>query len=228
MTLFELLAAIALMLMVMAVMVPGLSNILMLEQRSAAREIALTYEQLHDLAVLRNQTFRVTFDLDAGAWQVEIGDPGAMIFSDPDAREEWEDNKKEREDDMTDQERAEARARHEFKKAAGVVGANKKLPEGTFFKSVYTPQYEHPVEYREPEDRSKQDDEDDRRVAASYIFANGFAEFTVIQVAMINNPDDGFTVTVDPLSGRVELLSELVGHEDAWDWLPDEGPSLPQ
>ncbi|MCA9689370.1 MAG: hypothetical protein KC636_07145 [Myxococcales bacterium] len=38
--------------------------------------------------------------------------------------------------------------------------------------------------------------------------------------------DEGFTITVDPLSGRVDMVGELLDQHDRWAFLPDEGPDL--
>ncbi len=53
------------------------------------------------------------------------------------------------------------------------------------------------------------------------------AEQTVVRIADIEDPEDGFTLVVEPLSGRVILHDDNeLELEDLLEWLPDEGPEL--
>jgi type II secretory pathway pseudopilin PulG len=228
MTLLEILVSIAIMMLMTAVLVPTLSGVLALEQRNAARKLALMYEQLHDEAILRNRTFRFVFNVDGGSYRVEASDSAAAIFTDPEARLLYEEREQERLEDMEPEERQLYKEEQaQFKAMQGSEFSKEvKLPENTVFKMVYTPQYEDPVERRDPDDRRSKDE--DRNIAYSYLFANGFAEYTVIQLVEKDAEDDdeGFTLIVDPLSGRVELHYELMDHHDRFDFIPDDGPSL--
>lgn len=233
MTLMEVLVTITIMLMLTAVMVPSLSSMWMLEQRNAARKIAQLYEVLHDEAVLRNTTFRVVFDLDGGKWHVERGDAGAVIYATPEDRERAEELRDEKLEDLSPDQLAAWKAQHaQFQKVDDEHGWSQtfELPENTRFKSVFTPQYADPVvptaDQRASRRKKKKDDAPVAAVATSHVFANGFAEYTVVQLVDKEDPEVGFTILVDPLSGRVQLVSELVDHEDAWDWLPDDPPPL--
>ena len=225
-TLLEVLVAVAIMILFSAALMPSLDAVFLLEQRGAARRLALVYEQLHDEAILRNKTYRIAYHLDEGHYEIEVGDPSALIFTNSEAREEFEKREKDRLEDMTPEERQAYKERQDFQKASGGEFEGKiDLPENTVFKSVFTPQYEEPLEPRQRGDR--RDDDEGPNVAYSYIFANGFAEYTVIQVVDVEDDDDGFTITVDPMSGRVTFHTELVDHHDAFDFVPDEGPRLP-
>ena len=90
MTLLEIIVVVAIALVLTAVMATGLSSVFSLRQRTAASQLVTTYTLLREEAVLRNQTFRIAYHLDGGWYQVEMGDPGTLIFSDPDQREEYE------------------------------------------------------------------------------------------------------------------------------------------
>ena len=63
-------------------------------------------------------------------------------------------------------------------------------------------------------------------MAYTYIFPNGFAEPTFVRIVDEDDDEDGFTLEVEPLSGRVLLHEEEVELEDKMDWLPEEGPEL--
>lgn len=225
-TLMEVLVAIAIMLLLTAALMPSLNAVFMLEQRAAARRMALAFEKMHDEAVLRNRTYRFWFDLDANTWGIEGGDAQFLIFDDPEARERWEENLGDKLDDMDEQEKREFLKEREFSAVEGEY-AKITMPRGARIHSVYTPQYEDPVTLdsrrRTP---VRTGDEKEPLRAFSHLFSNGFAEYTVIQIVETDDEDSGFTITVDPLSGKVVLHSDLIDHHDAFRFLPDEGPRL--
>jgi hypothetical protein len=95
------------------------------------------------------------------------------------------------------------------------------LPSGMRFGGVYTPQYGELVE------PTGEDDEDDVLRVESYVMSNGFVEHTLIQLVDIDNPSDGYTIEVQPLSGIVKLHAEVLEPDDRLDFVPQEGPNLP-
>lgn len=232
-TLLEVMITVAIMLLVTAVMVPSMSAYWMLEQRASAKEIALVYELLHDEAILRNETYRLVFDLDGGKWFVEKSTGAATIYASPEAREAAEERRAEKVEDMDPEELKAWKEEHaSFQKIDGEHGLSKtfQLPQNTRFKSVFTPQYEEPVvpsaEQRSSGKKRSAEERAEAAIVASHIFPNGFVEYTVIQLVDVDDPESGFTITVDPMSGRVQLVAELLDQEDLWKWLPDEGPDL--
>jgi uncharacterized protein YeaO (DUF488 family) len=58
------------------------------------------------------------------------------------------------------------------------------------------------------------------------IFPNGTMEPTLIRIVDSDDQEDGVTIMVEPLSGRVEIVEEELELDDWLDWLPDEGPEL--
>ena len=96
------------------------------------------------------------------------------------------------------------------------------LPPGTIFAWVHTPQYDKPVE---ASDEPPEDDEP-HALAYSFIFPNGYAEPTLIRIVDEDDEDDGYTLEVEPLSGRVLLHEEEVELDDVLGWIPEEGPEL--
>jgi len=223
-TVLEVMVVIAILVAVIAVSAPAVGNILALEQRRAARDLALTYERLHDEAVLRNVTFRIAYHLDGNYYTVEVGDPDTLIFDDPEKREEHEEARRDKLSRFNDDERAEAmRAESRFETIETWHKRRIDLPNGTLYGGVYTPQYE---DFVRPSGEEEEDPEEPL-VVYSYLFANGFAEPTVVQLVEARNPDEGFTVVVEPLSGRVQLHGELLEHHDVFRDMPDEGPEMP-
>ena len=96
------------------------------------------------------------------------------------------------------------------------------LPGGSHFAWVYTPQYGEPVEAAdEPAEEAEE-----QQIVYSHIFPNGVAELTLVCIESLEDEDDGFTLEVEPLSGKVHLHDEELDWEDLLDWLPEEGPEL--
>jgi hypothetical protein len=95
------------------------------------------------------------------------------------------------------------------------------LPSGMVFGGVYTPQYGELVEPQ------GEDDEESTLRVESYIMSNGFVEHTLIQLVDEDDPTDGYTIEIQPLSGRVKLHSELLDPLNRLDFVPEEGPDLP-
>lgn len=230
MTLIEIMVTIAVIAIVVGLAVPGLSAVLDLQRRDAARTLAETYTWLLDEAAMRNVSFRVVYHLDERTWQVEVGDPNTVVFSTPEDREKFEQQLK---DDMKryTQREIEEGAAAEVQARAGqfdtlddtVFKTAQALPEGTVFSFVYTPQYgPHGVS---PSAEMPEDPED-AAVAYTYIFSDGTAEHTLVRICDEEDPEDGFTVEVEPISGKVRLETDLTDPTQSMSWLPEAGPEL--
>lgn len=223
MTLMELLVALAIVLALAVVLVPSVSSIFELRQRKAAKDLVLLYQQLHDEAVLRNATFRVVYDLRNNSYKVEVTEGGALVYSSAEQRERLEKERERLLTYMSDEEKA-ARARREqpFQELQGHFRTSFELPRGVRLQGVYTPQYERMITV----DDVKEGEEGSGTVF-SYVFANGFTERTLVWFVDERDPTKGWTVEVEPLSGRVRLYGELVDWRDVERRVPESGPTLP-
>lgn len=222
MTLIEVMVVIAIVVAVSAVGIGALTSSSTLNQRKAARDLALTYELLHDEAVLRNLTFRVVYHLDGGFYKIESGDPTTLIFTDPESRRDYERNRDAKLRGRTKKERAAimAEEQEDFMAVGKLFKQQIELPRGSVFGGVYTPQYGELVT------PSGEDDPEKQRIAYSYIFASGFTEHTIVQIVDIDDDQSGYTVEVEPLSGTVHLDPEIHGPDKRFDFVPTEGPGL--
>lgn len=225
-TLVEIMVVIAILLVLLAVIVPGVNSLFALQQRKAAKNLATLYERLHDEAVMRNATIRIIYYLNDDRYVVEAGDAYALIASGPEEREDFERQERLKLAAMDEDEKKEyrSRKRSHFNKLEDKQ-TEFELPRGVTFGGVYTPQYEEMVT-PDPDWELDHEDEGELKVR-SYIFANGVSEHTVIWLVDRKNPDDGWTIEVEPLSGRVRLHGELVDWRDSYDFVPEEGPDLP-
>jgi len=221
----EILVVIAILLFLLAVLVPSVMSILQLQQRKAATDLALLYNQLHDEAVLYNATFRVRYDLVGNQYKVDVGETRAIIYSSPEQREKYEEERRQRLALMSEEERKQWLAQHKpFSNLQTKFKTEFTLPRNTRIHGVYTPQYGKFMTLEELGDF----DEEESKELFSYVFSTGFTEHTLIWITDdVEHPDDGYTVEIEPLSGKVHIHGELLDFEDSFEWVPDEGPDLP-
>lgn len=223
MSLLEVMVAIAIMLVLAAVVAPGAMSMLGLDKRKGARKLALAYERLNEESVMRNQTYRISYYLNENRYVIEAGEPGALIAATPEEREVYEQQTRAKLAAMSEEEQQRWRARNRQPfESLGEGRMDVQLPYGMVFGGVYTPQYGELVE---PDGA---DDEDHKQRVDSYVMSNGFTEHTIIWLVSADDPTDGYTIEVAPLSGEVTLHGELVDWRDAFSHVPSEGPALPQ
>ena len=223
MSIVEVMVVLVIAITLIALLAPSLASFFMLEQRQAAKDLTLLYSQLHDEAVMRNVTFRIAYDLRQNTYEVQVGESGALIFDDATKREEFEEDMRRKVALMNDEEKAEFRRRRKPFETLGARFKTKfELPRRTIIGGVYTPQYEEMITIDDLDD-----DDEIPAVVYSYIFPNGQAEHTVVWLVDEYDHEDGFTIEIEPLSGAVHLSGELIDWRDSYDFVPDEGPTLP-
>ncbi|MBM4391619.1 MAG: prepilin-type N-terminal cleavage/methylation domain-containing protein [Deltaproteobacteria bacterium] len=228
-TLVEIMVALAVIVLVTAVAIPSMAAVFDLEQRGAAKQLVDSYRLLQTEAMLRNVSFRIAYNLDRRTWWVEVGEPSALIFSDPRAREEAEKERQRKLKHFTQKEIAKGEADDIVDDGSGkftgldtpFFETRHELPGDTAFAFVYTPQYGDPVEPSE----ELPDDAEDERIVYSHVFPDGTMEYTVVRLVDIYDPADGYTVEVEPFSGQVTLDTEATEVGANQRWIPSEAPT---
>lgn len=228
MTLMEIMIVMAIAIGLFAVAAFSFADLYGVQQRGAATKLAMTIQQLHDEAVMRNVTFRIAFHLSEGRWEVEAGDPKSLIFASPEDREEADNLYAKKIENLTDEEREKVKVLEQrFTKFVETFDTRGELPAGARFGGVYTPQYgvmmEPPAEGDDKTGKNAKP-----AVVYAYLFPNGFVEKTVIQIVSVNDSTDGFTVEVEPMTGIATVHPTLIDWESTDDFIPDEGPPLSQ
>ena len=215
------------------VSIPTLNGLFDLKQRAAAKELVQTYTWLLDEAALRNVAFRMVFNLDQRTWKVEAGDPSTMVFSSPEAREKFDEELEDAMSRFTKREIEEGAAEEvQAKKGrfSGLEGLDvgftsaKTLPDGTLFEFVYTPQYEEGGKV--PSKDGPPEDPEEESIAYTYVFPDGTAEHTVVRITGEEDPEDGWTIEVMPISGVIKMTQDLIDPEESLEWVPEEGPQI--
>ena len=231
-TLIEIMVVIAIIAIVLAVGMPAISGVLALQQQSAITELSKTYVWLIDEAAMRNATFRITYNLDRNTWKVEAGDPETLVFSTPEEREAYDEAVSDLMSRFTKRELEEGAGEEAAPQTSRFEGledpvftTEQTLPDGIMFSFVYTPQYGE--DGRRPHPDGPPEDPEEDMIAYTYIFPDGTAEHTVIRIVDVYDPEDGYTLEVEPLSGAVKVtFDDITDPTDALSWLPEEGPPL--
>lgn len=226
MSLVEVMVVIAIVLAVTVVLLPAGRSLFELNQRSAARKLAVAIERLHDEAVMRNRTFRISFYLDQDKYVIEAGEPEALIAAGPAERAEYEASTKSKLSLMTPEQQKEwhQKVDQPFEALEEAGKMEIQLPAGVRFGGVYTPQYGDIIK---PGTRLPDMTEKDELKVDMFVMSNGYTEHTVIWLVDRNDPTDGWTVEVEPLSGIITLHGELVDPRDKFGFVPTNPPSLP-
>ena len=235
MNLLEIMIVVGIMLGLLVLALPVASYLLRLDQKAAVADLAIKYQRLHDEAQLRNLTFRVAYHLDDNYYEIEVGEESALLFTDPDKRAEHEaaiQEKLERtqsrfasdDDGVEVDESGLAVEEAKFTAIQDRFLKKVQLPNGTRFLGVYTPAY---GEFVEPTGEDPEEmDEEDKRVVYSYILPSGISEHTVVQIARVGDDRNGYTLEVEPMTGKVYVDAELRDFRDRFDFVPEEGPDL--
>lgn len=226
-SLIEMMVVMAVIAVVLGVGAPVLSSVFDLQQRGEAKALADVYKLLQTEAMLRNVTFRIAFNLDKRTWKVEVGDPGALIFSDPRERERFDEEQERQLKRFTDKEIEQGEASDVVNRQGRFEGlqvpgfpTGGTLPDGCEYAYVYTPQYGAPV----TPSKEAPESPDEESVVYSHIFPDGTMEFTVIRIVDSDDPADGYTVEVEPFSGEVKLETEETAIGADLAWIPAEAP----
>lgn len=230
MSLIEVIVVIAIVLGLTVVIAPSARSLFELNQRSAARKLALHLERFHDEAVMRNRSFRFTYFLDENRYVIEAGEPGALISASPEDRERYENEVAAKLKLMDDEQKrawkSSNRQPFELLEIAGKMEVE--LPRGVKLGGVYTPQYGRVIKPGDSLRKGKRDDDEEATLKVfSFIMNNGFSEHTIIWLVDSSDPTDGWTVEVEPLSGVVRLHGELIEPDKDFAFIPDTPPSLP-
>lgn len=228
MSIIEMVVVMAVIALAIAVGAPVLTSVFDVQQRGAAKTLADAYKLLQTEAMLRNVTFRIAYNLDKSTWKIEVGDPGALIFSEPEARDRWEKEQEDKLRSFSKKEIAGGEAADISKQDGRFAGLDVPgfptggdLPESCRYAYVYTPQYAEPVTPTEGE----LEPGEEPRVVYSHIFPDGTMEFTVVRIVDRDDPADGYTVEVEPFSGQIRLDTVETEIGASLAWIPSEAPT---
>jgi general secretion pathway protein H len=237
-TLLELLLVMGIIGSLAAVILPNLSLTAQSQIRTALNEFTLTTRSTYDAAVITGRTHRLMLNLSNGEYWAEIipesfsGRPASVRLDDEreqtakqDARahllEELDKIASEKRPSKEDEKRFYSQRSilvvqrdklrpPTWKEVDDPTLFRRKLPGGVVFASAISDQMNEPVTFADAKENS---------IVAIYFFATGEAMQSSVQLAMkgegrsIVEQDPKYTLNLDPLSGRTEILDGLIDAE---------------
>jgi hypothetical protein len=169
-------------------------------------------------------TFRVSYDLDTASWKIEVGDPNSLVFGSAEEMADWEEQKEKERNRFTkssDKAQAETESRFTDLSYPGIE-TSASLPGNSAFGWVYTPQYS---EVQRPSEDAPEEG-DAHTVVYTYVYPNGTADYTVIRIVDADDPEDGYTVIIEPMSGQTDVIAEEIDPLARMSWVPLEAPTI--
>ena len=256
MNLIEVVVAIAIALGLLTLGGMFFRNLSGAKEYSAVKTFVGQVKLAQQQATIENRVYRIAFDLDSGTYSVEAGEADALTYRDPEKRKEaeariqdsmgGERGEKElrkliacaraRQEDasrscgaMDELDPDQALEMLESESGEGFAAVNDQffaatveLPSSVSIGGVYTPAY---GEYIRPSGDDEVEEED-RVVALTHIFPGGMTEHTVVQFVREGNAEFGYTVELEPLSGKISVDTEVRDWDEREYDIPEEGPEL--
>lgn len=254
--LLEVVIALAIAVSLLFLGVLFLQNLTGAKEYGAVKKFLTQVKLAQQQATIENRVYRIAFDLDAGTYSIEASDEEALTFRDPEQRREVEealaasmgDDRGEEElmkliacakarqedpsrscgeiDDL-DPDQAVEMLQSQSGEGFGAVNdrffeAKIELPSSVRINGVYTPAYGEYVRPNDDEDM----DEDERAVVFTHIFPGGVTEHTVVQFTREGREDFGYTIELEPLSGKIIMDTRVRDWDDRDYEIPEEGPEL--
>jgi prepilin-type N-terminal cleavage/methylation domain-containing protein len=205
-TLIEIMVAVMLVTVVLAVAVPAFNAATDSDLNAVAVKISGASRAAYGEAAIKNVTLRVAYDLDAQAYWVEAFPGTFQIIAEERDLEEVRDEEEEKAEDDKRKKELEDRYAAEDDTEAATLVANfvpvqvgfveaQQLPRRLKIKGVRTPQFRQVVTTGK---------------AYTHFFPNGWAERTLVYLE--DTGGSVLTLETQPISGRV------IVHEGELDW----------
>jgi len=231
-------------------------NVTGAKEYSAVRTFVSQVKLAQQQATIENRAYRIAFNLDAGTYTIEASDEEALTYRNAEQRQEVEEKlqdsmgaekgeeelmkliqcAKARQKDpsrscgeLDEMDPEQALAMIETQTGTGFASvddqffkAQVELPTSVRLSGVYTPAY---GEYVRPADEEDVDEEGPV-MAFAHIFPGGTTEHTVVQFSREGYDDFGYTVELEPLSGKIVVDNTVREWDEREYEIPEEGPEL--
>jgi prepilin-type N-terminal cleavage/methylation domain-containing protein len=205
-TLIEISVSLLLIGILMAMVIPSVSNITRVDLRTSARKVAGTIRYTYDLAARKNTPFRVVFDLDNRAWWIESASDRFLLgrekteVTDGALVEDQDEERKQRFVKRTFIEGGEMwkpKQKATFSNFAGPLTPKATLPDTIAFQDVWI---------------AHQTERVTAGLAYLYCFPTGMTERAVIH--LVDEDDNAYTLWVHALTGRVKIMPQYIEAPD--------------
>ncbi len=201
-TLIELVITISLMVMIISMVIPSVSNITGMNLKTSASRLAGAIRYTYDLAARKNSPFRVVFDLDENSYWVESSSDKFLLerektrVSDGELQPPEENDRARRfmgRSFIESGDMWKPKSRASFADFAGPITKKAGLPDGISIDDVWV---------------AHQDDRVTTGRAYLYCFPTGMTERAVIH--LVDDDRDIYTLSVEALLGSVKIYPQYV------------------
>lgn len=203
MTLIEIMVTLAVVGLVLGITISQLGDTFDSRARQATRELSATIRYLYNKAASENLTMRLVFDMEKNAYHVEATADLFQLESEEDRLERVKREQKAKpksetkaatssDKDAKPEETPVQRAEAKFGAVDSHLLKPYQLPNGVFFKDIYTEHDNGPVS---------------KDKAYIYIFPSGYVERAIIN---LRNEDDSElrAIEVNPMTGATRVYEE--------------------
>jgi prepilin-type N-terminal cleavage/methylation domain-containing protein len=195
-TLIEMMVVLALIALIAAFAVPGISSYFKVSLNSAARELASTIKETYNSSAMSGRVYRVVYDMKENSYWCESG-PQTFLLDTNESREREE--RRKRFAKTTDAKPAAAK----FSIDKTVTRKKITLPRGVVFEDIITEQSPEPIT---------------GETTYTHFFPHGMTEQTIIHLK--DSSDHHATLVISPIVGRTRLIDRYVNKDEALEATP--------
>lgn len=176
--------------------------------RKVSGELVGLIHYVYNQAALKNEYYRITFDMNEQKYFVEYSDQPFYVVRDDDETEAIRIHNEEKDKDQNDSTEEDTSDSSNNAAQAAALGAFAEseddllqiftLPDNIKFRDVYV---------------MHQKDKLEEGKTYLYFFPRGTTEFAVIHLSDLEG-DDSMTLVVNPLTAKVDVIPEYKDYED--------------
>jgi prepilin-type N-terminal cleavage/methylation domain-containing protein len=192
-TLIEMLIVVLLIVLISALVIPGVSNYFQVSMNSAVRDIASAVKEASNSTMLTGRVYRIVYDLKKNEYWAESGPPNVVL--DTQASKEKAERRK-RFSRPADENTAPS---SDFSIDKTITRKKVSLPRGVEFEEVLNQQQKEPVK---------------EGSAYTHFFPQGLTEQTIVHLK--DSSGHKASLVIAPLAGKTDVYDHYVTMEEAF------------
>lgn len=192
-TLIEMLIVVLLIVLISALVIPGVSSYFQISMNSAVRDIGSAVKECSNSTMLTGRVYRMVYDIKNNQYWAESGPPNVTL--DTEASKEKAERRKRYSRPTDDN----APPTSEFSQDKTITRKKVDLPRGVEFEDVMNQQSKDPVK---------------EGVAYTHFFPQGLAEQTIVHLK--DSSGHKSSLVIAPLGGKTDVYDHYVDMKEAF------------